>query len=170
MLIQHWQCIQWTCYRTHKTAFSPTPTNFKKVVRQHMVTSMEEHSLLNPSQHIVCRGRSCLSQLIDHSDNITAAMERGLGIDVSYLDFAKAFDKVDLGIILRKLKSLSIKGQPGQWFMAFLLDHVQSVLKKQKAHSSTCHLRCSSGLCTGPSPLHCPDWKHPQKHSPLIPV
>ena len=41
---------------------------------------------------------------------------------------AKAFDKVDLGITLRKLKSLGIKGQLGQWLMAFLLDRVQSVL------------------------------------------
>ena len=24
MLIQHWQCIHWTCYRIHKIVFSPT--------------------------------------------------------------------------------------------------------------------------------------------------
>ena len=101
---------------------------FEKVVRKHMVAFMEEHNLLNQSQHGFRRGRSCLSQLIDHCDRITAAMERGLGIDVIYLDFAKAFDKVDLGITLRKLKSLGIKGQLGQWLMAFLLDRVQSVL------------------------------------------
>ena len=108
---------------------------FEKVVRKHMVSFMEEHDLFNPSQHGFRRGRSCLSQLIDHCDRITAAMEKGLGVDVIYLDFAKAFDKVDLGITLRKLKALGVKGQLGRWLSSFLLGRVQTVLVNGKKSS-----------------------------------
>ena len=39
--------------------------------------------------------RSCLSQLLTHFDRIMKHLEEGKNVDVLYLDFAKAFDKVD---------------------------------------------------------------------------
>ena len=44
-----------------------------------------------------------------------------------YLDFAKAFDKVDHGILLHKLKSMGITGKLGIWFFNFLSDRTQFV-------------------------------------------
>ena len=41
-------------------------------------------------------------------------------VDMVYLDFAKAFDKVDHGILLHKVKDLGITGKLGQWFYNFL--------------------------------------------------
>ena len=43
-------------------------------------------------------------------------------VDMVYLDFAKAFDKVDHGILilLHKLKDLGITGKLGVWFFHFL--------------------------------------------------
>ena len=37
-----------------------------------------------------------------------------------YLDFAKAFDKVDHGVLLHKLKSMGITGDLGNWLLNFL--------------------------------------------------
>ena len=45
-----------------------------------------------------------------------------------YLDFAKAFDKFDIGITLRKLKSLGIQGEIGRWLTDFLTNHKHTVL------------------------------------------
>ena len=42
-------------------------------------------------------------------------------IDMIYLDFAKAFDKVDHGVLLHKLKSIGITGDLGNWLLNFLL-------------------------------------------------
>ena len=39
-----------------------------------------------------------------------------------YLDFSKAFDKVDPGILLHKLKDMGITGNLGIWFFQFLTD------------------------------------------------
>lgn len=48
-------------------------------------------------------------------------------MDVVFLDFTKAFDKVDHGILLHKVKFLDIRGKLGIWLHAFLTGRVQSV-------------------------------------------
>ena len=44
-----------------------------------------------------------------------------------YLDFAKAFDKVDLGILLHILQNHGISGPLGKWIHSFLSDRTQRV-------------------------------------------
>ena len=101
---------------------------FEKVIRKQLVSFMDEHNLFNQSQHGFRSGRSCLSQLLSHFDLITRLLEDGNSVDIIYLDFAKAFDKVDIGLILRKLKFIGINGRLGRWLHTFLLNRSQSVL------------------------------------------
>ena len=61
---------------------------------------MTTNILFNSSQHGFRSGRSCLSQLLNHFDKITTELEKGNGVDVIYLDFAKAFDKLDHSVTL----------------------------------------------------------------------
>ena len=70
---------------------------FEKVIRKKVVEYMESYQLFNPSQHGFRSSRSCLSQLISHYDRILELLENGDNVDVIYLDFAKAFNKVDFG-------------------------------------------------------------------------
>ena len=56
-------------------------------------------------------------------------------MDVIYLDFAKAFDKVDHNILLKKLKSMGIEGKTLKWIQAFLTDRTQKVLVNGKLSS-----------------------------------
>ena len=93
---------------------------------------MQENNLFNYSQHGFRGGRSCLSQLLCHFDRITSELEKGKGVDVIYLDFAKAFNKVDHGITLWKLKLLGIKGRLGRRICSFLTNRVQSVMVEGK--------------------------------------
>ena len=44
------------------------------------------------------------------------------------VDFAKAFDKVDHGILSHKMRKLGIKGRLGKWLHDFLTDRTQVVL------------------------------------------
>ena len=52
----------------------------------------------------------------------------GKGTDTVYLDFAKAFDKVDHKLLLEKLKRVGIKGKLLNWFKAFLSNRKQEVV------------------------------------------
>ena len=89
---------------------------------------MEENNLINPGQHGFRTGRSCLSQLLAHFETITQILEEGDNVDVIYLNFSKAFDKVDFLVTLRKIKNLGITGNIGKWIYSFLTDRTQSVI------------------------------------------
>ena len=101
---------------------------FEKVVRRKIVSHLDRHNSFNISQHGFRAGRSCVSQLLSHFDHVTALLEQGKSVDVIYLDFAKAFDKVDIGVTLRKLHSLGIRGNVGRWLTAFLTNREQAVV------------------------------------------
>ena len=88
---------------------------------------MESNHLFNPSQHGFRAGRSCLSQLLSHYEHILQLMEDGHEVDVIYLDFAKAFDKVDFDILLKKLHSLGVRGSLGRWIHSFLTGRTQTI-------------------------------------------
>ena len=76
---------------------------FEKVLRNNIGSFFKENNLYNPSQHGCRSGRSCLSQLIEHLDNVLSLLEKGENVDVVYLDFSKAFDKVDFKVALNKI-------------------------------------------------------------------
>ena len=101
---------------------------FEKVLRNHIVAHLEENGLLNPGQHGFRAGRSCLSQLLEHFETVTQTLEDGDNVDVIYLDFSKAFDKVDFLVTLRKLKYLGITGNVGKWIYSFITGRTQTVI------------------------------------------
>ena len=66
-------------------------------------------------QHGFRSGRLCLSALLDVFDNIIHMLDNNPSVDMVYLDFSKAFDTVDHGSLLHKLRSLGISGNIGIW-------------------------------------------------------
>ena len=96
----------------------------EKIVWENIVTFLTENNLFNPSQHGFMKGRSCLSALLSVYDELINNLSncQPSCIDMIYLDFAKAFDKVDHGVLLHKLKSMGITGDLGNWLLNFLSD------------------------------------------------
>ena len=92
------------------------------------MSSCKKTGKLSDSQHGFRSGRSTLSQLLSHFDKVLKGLERGEDVHVVYLDFAKAFDKVDFGVVLKKLKSLGIRGKLGRWIHCFLTGRTQRVV------------------------------------------
>ena len=101
---------------------------FEKVIRKYMVAYLDENNLFNPNQHGFRHNHSCLSQLLAHYEEVLSCIEEGLGVDVIYLDFSKAFDKVNFNVLFHKLKSLGVDGKLGKWLYAFLTNRTQTVL------------------------------------------
>ena len=61
-------------------------------------------------------------------ENILNDLENGKNIDIVYLDYEKAFDKVDIGILCHRLKEKKIYGKMGIWIHNFLCDRSQRIL------------------------------------------
>ena len=83
---------------------------------------------MNPNQHGFRSQRSCLSQLLEYHDEILSNLEEGNNVDSIYLDFSKAFDKVDIGILCHKMRALGISGSLGKWIHNFLTSRKQFIL------------------------------------------
>ena len=124
---------------------------FEKVVRKKIVNFFDENNSFNVNQHGFRSGRSCLSQLLAHYDYILSQLEQGNNVDIIYLDFAKAFDKVDHGILLHKLRAMGIKGKLGVWIHSFLTNRYQYVaVNRSKSSKSSVISGVPQGSVLGP--------------------
>ena len=86
------------------------------------------NGLINPGQHRFVQGRSTQTQLMKHYMNIYDALTEGNRIDTLYLDFEKAFDKVDYKILLQRVTKHVIEGEIGKWRWEFLRDRKYRVI------------------------------------------
>ena len=83
----------------------------ERVIRKQVTQFLTERGYLNSSQHGFREGRSCLSALLSVYDDLMLMFtESSCRIDMIYLDFSKAFDKVDHGVLLHKLRDMGIAG------------------------------------------------------------
>ena len=100
---------------------------FERIIKWNITLYLEENNLLGNFQHGFRRKRSCLTQLISHYTHISDQTNSGKIVDVIYLDFARAFDKVDHNILLSKIKKLNIDGPLLYWIKSFLQNRTQIV-------------------------------------------
>ena len=102
---------------------------WERVLRKKMVNYLEVNNMMDPNQHGARRNRSCLSQLLEHHDELLKMMEDGANVDVVYSDFEKAFDKVDHEELINKMKTkFNMKGKILKWLQSFLNNRKQQVL------------------------------------------
>jgi len=99
----------------------------ESLIRDAIVSHLEQFKLLCASQHGFRSGNSCLSNLLTFLDEVTRSVEEGHSVDVIYLDFAKAFDKVPHQRLLEKLHSHGIRGDLQNWIAAWLGNRKQRV-------------------------------------------
>ena len=59
-----------------------------------MVEFLVKHKLINTSQYGFLKRRSCLTNFLCFLEEIRKLVDDGSSVDVFYLDFQKAFDKV----------------------------------------------------------------------------
>ena len=76
-----------------------------RLIKDHMLDFLVRHKLLNPYQHGFLKARSCLTNMLCFLEEITKWLDEGSPVDIIYLDFQKAFDKVPHQRLLLKLKA-----------------------------------------------------------------
>jgi len=71
---------------------------FETLMRDAVVKHLEEKQMLRDTQHGFRKGRSCLTNLLSFLDKVSGCVDEidGQNVDVIFLDFAKAFDKVPI--------------------------------------------------------------------------
>ena len=105
----------------------------ERIIKTEIVQHLDRTGLIRGTQHGFMRGRSCASNLLSFLEKVTAAIDNGEPVDVIFLDFAKAFDKVPVQRLLRKVKAHGIDGKVYGWIAAWLQDRVQRVVLNGKS-------------------------------------
>jgi hypothetical protein len=76
---------------------------FETIIRD-VVDHLERNNLVRATQHGFRKGRSCLTNLLEFLDKVTRHLDEEDCVDVIFMDFAKAFDKVPHGRLIDKVK------------------------------------------------------------------
>ena len=101
---------------------------FERILFRHLVSALESHHLLSPSQFGFRARRSTVSLLVDAVDDWSLCLEQHGTVHCLLLDFAKAFDSVPHERLLLKLSSLRIHGCILKWLRFFLTQRKQLVV------------------------------------------
>ena len=124
----------------HKKGSKAKPENYRPVsltsvvgkllesiVKENVVQHLDKFNLINSSQHGFTTGRSCLTNLLDFLENATKELDEDKALDLVYLDFAKAFDKVPYCRLFKKIEAHGIGGSVLNWVQSWLRDRRQRV-------------------------------------------
>ena len=104
----------------------------ESIIRDKITEHLDHNELIKPSQHGFVKHRSCQTNLLEFMEIVTEAIDQGDAVDLVYLDFSKAFDKVSHQKLILKLNSHGIGGYVLKWIEAWLSGRRQRVVIKGK--------------------------------------
>lgn len=97
------------------------------IVFKHLSSFLETNDFFSSAQHGFRRGLSTVTQLIHTTDELMELLDKGEQIDMIFLDFEKAFDRVSHSNLLVKVRSLIHNDQITNWIEAYLSQRHQYV-------------------------------------------
>lgn len=99
----------------------------ESIIKDKIVEHLEKFKLINTSQHGFSKGKSCLTNLLEFFETVTQYLDDGEPVDLVYLDFAKAFDKVPYTRLFKKIEAHGISGLVLKWVKNWLDNRRQKV-------------------------------------------
>ena len=105
---------------------------FESFMKDLLLNHLISNNILRLSQHGFLPGKSTTTNLIEYLDALTQHLDYGNAVDVIYLDFAKAFDKVPHKRLLVKLDAIGVGGNVLSWIDDWLTGRVQRVVRNSE--------------------------------------
>lgn len=99
----------------------------EKAVYYQLSSYIENNNILPSLQSGFRKGRGTVTALLDVTDNVLAAQDDGLGTILTLLDFSRAFDSIDIPLLISKLSYYGLDYQSVRWFSNYLSNRIQSV-------------------------------------------
>lgn len=116
------------------------------IIFHSIMSFIDENNLLSSFQHGFRKGLSCETQLIMTHYDIAKDLDLGKQVDMIFLDFSKAFDRVPHMRLLRKLKGYGLDSNTLTWIQSFLANRTQQVINNGE-HSESVNV--TSGVPQG---------------------
>lgn len=108
----------------------------EKAVCQQLSQYLEKNQILPEMQSGFRKQRGTSTALLDVTDNILSAQDKGMCTLLVLLDFSRAFDCINIELLLCKLKYYGFDDAAIKWFRSYLSNRQQRVEIRQSNGSS----------------------------------
>jgi len=124
---------------------------YERVILTQLCDFIENHHLYNTTQSGFRKGHSTSTLLLKLRDDIRKAMSRSEVTLTVLIDFSKAFDTIDHGILLEKLYQLNFSHDSIEILSSYLRDRYQYVqIDDQRSSCSPMNFGVPQGSILGP--------------------
>lgn len=86
------------------------------------------NKIISIHQHGFMKNRSTTTNLVQFTQTVSESLDEQIQTDVIYMDFSKAFDRLDHGLLLRKLSKIGFSSSLLQLFTSYLSERKQFVV------------------------------------------
>lgn len=100
---------------------------FEKIMKEKFLKFLQKFSFFNDKQYGFLPHSSVDDALYDKVAEITTRLEQGKTVAVAYVNLSKAFDTVDLDILLEVLFNCGFQGPIHDWLRSYLKGREQMV-------------------------------------------
>ena len=100
----------------------------ESIIKDHIIKHLDDNNLVVPTQHGFVKKRSTVTNLLEFFEKVTSKVDSNQPMDLIYLDFSKAFDKVPRERLLIKLEAHRITGSVLGWARDWLSGRNQRVV------------------------------------------
>jgi len=107
----------------------------ESIIRDKVIDHLQKYKLIKDIQHGFVNNKSCLTNLLVYTEEITCYLDSGFQVDVIYLDSQKAFHKFRHRRLIHKLAAHEICGDVLQWIENWLVGRQQRVLLNEQFSS-----------------------------------
>ena len=124
---------------------------FERLMYDRLYSFIDKHNILYKYQYGFRSGYSTNTALITLIDKLMNALDKGEFVLGVFLDFSKAFDTINIDILLHKLSKLGIRGTVLQWFKKYF-DNRKQFVTFNNVHSNMLSVTCGvpQGSILGP--------------------
>ncbi|CAI2736936.1 unnamed protein product, partial [Dicrocoelium dendriticum] len=99
----------------------------ERILKQAVTLHLGGQNVISYAQHGFRKAHSCTSNLLVAKETWARTLDSGKNLDVVFVDFSKAFDKVPHEGLLFKLQGIGISGSLLSWISDFLNDRSMQV-------------------------------------------
>ena len=100
----------------------------ESIIKDMILNHLLNNKLISKCQHGFIPNKSCVTNLLETLDFLSQSIHMKKAIDIIYLDFCKAFDKVPHKRLIYKLRCYGLNDKLIAWIQAFLTDRKQRVV------------------------------------------
>ena len=87
---------------------------------EQLINFIDKFNIITKHQYGYQRHKSTRSLLENFSEDVRRSLNKNWSVLAVYIDFSKAFDTIDINILLRKLERCGIRGIPLSWLESYL--------------------------------------------------